>query len=173
MDTLTPLSTGAPLPALTLPDLEGRPQPVTFAPGQIGVICFWSAECPWSQRADEALWNYRLVWGDRVQVVWIAANVNERDSECRAAAATRGLPDVRRDPQGAAVAALGAQTTPHVFIFDAAGSLRYQGAFDDVTFRRREPTRHYVQEAVAALLAGETPDPASTPAYGCTIIAAD
>ena len=66
--------------------------------------------------------------------------------------------------------AWGAQTTPHVFVVDEAGVLRYQGAVDDVTFRQREPKRFYVKEAVDALLAGRLPEIASTPAYGCTIV---
>jgi hypothetical protein len=60
--------------------------------------------------------------------------------------------------------------TPHVFILDCEGILRYRGAVDDVTFRRREATRFFVQEAVDALLNGHLPELKETPAYGCTIV---
>ena len=64
----------------------------------------------------------------------------------------------------------GAQTTPHFFVLDQQGVLRYRGALDDVTFRQREPKNYYLHEAVQALLAGRLPEPAETPAYGCTIV---
>jgi hypothetical protein len=64
----------------------------------------------------------------------------------------------------------GAATTPHFFVVDAEGVLRYAGALDDVTFRQKTPTRQFLAEAVAALLEGRLPDPAQTPGYGCAIV---
>jgi hypothetical protein len=53
---------------------------------------------------------------------------------------------------------------------DRMGILRYRGAVDDVTFRRRTATRFYLEEAVEALLAGRLPDLSETLAYGCAIV---
>ena len=64
----------------------------------------------------------------------------------------------------------GSLTTPHIFVIDREGKLRYQGAFDDVTFRQREPTRFYLKDALDALLAGRQPEPAQTTPYGCSIV---
>ena len=66
--------------------------------------------------------------------------------------------------------AYGAQTTPHLFVVDADGILRYRGAFDDVTFRQRTPTKVYLREAVTAVMEGRLPAPAETAAYGCAIV---
>jgi hypothetical protein len=74
------------------------------------------------------------------------------------------------DAQGQVADLYGAITTPHVFILDREGILRYQGAVDNITFRKREATHFFLQEAVEALLAGRLPQPAETPAYGCTIV---
>jgi hypothetical protein len=63
----------------------------------------------------------------------------------------------------------GAKATPHFFVIDGDGLLRYSGAFDDVTFRQRTPTHTYLKDAVEAVLRGEAPNPAQTPAYGCAI----
>jgi len=63
-----------------------------------------------------------------------------------------------------------AMTTPHVFVLDRDGILRYRGAVDDVTFRRREATQFFLREAVEALLKGRVPELSETPAYGCTIV---
>jgi hypothetical protein len=54
-------------------------------------------------------------------------------------------------------------------VIDAEGRLRYQGAFDDVTFRQRTATRWYAIEALEALLAGQPVAIPETPAYGCSI----
>jgi hypothetical protein len=63
-----------------------------------------------------------------------------------------------------------AQTTPHVFVLDREGILRYRGAVDDVSFRLRKARRFFLEEAVGALLEGRLPELAEMPAYGCTII---
>ncbi len=66
----------------------------------------------------------------------------------------------------------GAQTTPHLFVIDKQGVLRYQGALDDTNFRQRNASRFFLREAVEAVLAGQDPDPAQVSPYGCTIVRA-
>jgi hypothetical protein len=63
-----------------------------------------------------------------------------------------------------------AVTTPHVFLVDREGILRYRGAVDNITFRQREATRFFLQEAVVSLLQGCLPELTETPAYGCAIV---
>lgn len=159
-----------PAPAFTLPDLQGRLYASHEFLDRLVVLNFWSAECPWSRRVDEALSNLAPAWGDRVHWISIAPNANESLESIRDEAARRGLPLVLLDSQRDVAALYGAETTPHLFVIDPAGILRYQGAFDDVTFRQRSPTRSYLQEAVDALLAGGSPPVTSTPPYGCSIV---
>jgi peroxiredoxin len=153
----------------TLQDLAGRSHRLSDQRGRIVIVNFWSAECPWSERADREMTGYLAQWGDSVGLVTLAANRNESDEMCREAARARGLPFVlRADDQ--LLDAFGAQTTPHLFVLDADGILRYRGALDDITFRHREAGRRYLWEAVEALRQGRLPDPAETPAYGCTVV---
>jgi|LGOV01.1.fsa_nt_gb hypothetical protein len=63
-----------------------------------------------------------------------------------------------------------AVTAPHFFDIDEKGVLRYRGAPDDTSFRQREPTAHYLKDAVEALLNGRDPNPAETAGYGCAIV---
>jgi len=63
-----------------------------------------------------------------------------------------------------------AQTTPHVFVIDRQGLLRYRGAVDDGTLRQRIPTRFFLEAVVGALLEGRLPPLTETPAYGCAIV---
>lgn len=86
------------------------------------------------------------------------------------AMAERGIDFVLQDLDCKVANDYAAQTTPHAFVIDAGGVLRYQGAVDDVTFRKRNPERFYVADALLALLDGRLPDVQETPAYGCSII---
>jgi hypothetical protein len=61
-------------------------------------------------------------------------------------------------------------TTPHAFVIDRAGILRYRGALDDVRFRQRVVTRFYLEEVIEALLDERDPPFQETLAYGCTIV---
>jgi peroxiredoxin len=63
----------------------------------------------------------------------------------------------------------GAKTTPHMFVIDAQGILRYAGAIDNDP-RGKDPNRvNYVTSAVGALFQGKAPSPATTQPYGCTV----
>lgn len=168
MDPL--IAIGAPAPNFRLPDLEGDYHSLEDWRGKIVVLVFWSAECPWVERADRALLSGLERWGDRVVLLPVAANAHETQEMIAETTASRGLPLVLLDREQQAVTAFQAQTTPHLFVIDGEGRLRYRGAVDDVTFRQRTPTRFYAGEAVEALLQGREPDLVETAAYGCAIV---
>lgn len=170
MNTEETLQTGRPAPDFVLRDLDGHPHTLSHYRGRIVVLNFWSAECPWSQRADEEIKAFMQEWGSRVLWVSIAPNANEPLNEIREEAGARGLPLVLHDPERGVTEMYGAEMTPHLFVLDEDGVLRYQGAFDDVTFRQKTPTRNYLKDAVEAVLEGETPEIETAPAYGCTIV---
>lgn len=100
----------------------------------------------------------------------IAANRNEPLQMLEEAAKARRIPTVLVDVQHAVADLYGAVTTPHVFVIDREGILRYRGAVDDITFRQRFATRFFLQEAIEALLEGRLPALPETPAYGCAIV---
>lgn len=168
MDPLIP--TGSPTPDFTLPALDGTLYRLSQARPKIVILNFWSAECPWAERADEQIRLGIQAWGEAVAVWPVASNTNEPLTLLSQVAGARGLLFVLRDERQQVADLYGAQTTPHVFVIDGSGILRYQGAVDDVTFRKRTPSRFYLKEAIEALLAGRNPDPAETPPYGCSIV---
>ena len=100
----------------------------------------------------------------------IAANRNESARMVVDAAKTRHLPTVLMDTELVVTDLYEAVTTPHVFVIDRAGILRYRGALDDVRFRQPVVTRFYLEEVVEALLDGRDPPLQETPAYGCAIV---
>lgn len=166
----TLIETGHPAPEFSLPDLEGKPHSLVDYRGSVVVINFWSAECPWAERADREVLPMLARWGERVALLSIAANANEPAELLSRVAGERNLLLVLHDEDRRVADLYGVKTTPHLFVIDPQGILRYQGAFDDVTFRRREPTQNYLEAAVQALLAGREPHPAETPPYGCTLV---
>ena len=100
----------------------------------------------------------------------VAANRNEPVPLLDETARKRRLPIVLIDADQAVANLYKAVTTPHAFVVDREGVLRYRGAVDDVTFRQRKATRFFLEEAVEALLEERLPEVQETPAYGCTIV---
>jgi peroxiredoxin len=159
-----------PAPDFELPDLTGTSHRLHDYRGRIVIVNFWSCECPHSERADHSITTNLARWGERVVWLSIAANRNESVRELAEAAKTRRLPLVLWDAQHAVADLYEAQTTPHIFVVDRGGILRYRGAVDDVTFRQRQPARFFLDEVVGALLEGRSPALTETPAFGCSIV---
>jgi peroxiredoxin len=159
-----------PAPDFALPDLNGDVMKLSDLRGKIVILNFWSCECPHSERTDRQLMAMLVQWRDDVVMLPIASNQIETRPAIGEAARIRHLPFVLLD-EGHRVADLyNALTTPHIFVIDRDGLLRYAGGVDDTSFRQRRPTRFYVDEAVEALLDGHFPPISETPAYGCAIV---
>jgi peroxiredoxin len=159
-----------PAPDFELPDLKGKLHKLSDYRGQIAVVNFWSAECPHSERADRSIMACVVQWGEDVVLLSIAANRNEPAQMVEEISKTRRLPKILLDPGHVIADLYEAVTTPHAFVVDREGILRYRGAVDDVTFRHRQATRFYLEEAVEALLDGRLPENQEMPAYGCAIV---
>lgn len=159
-----------PAPDFSLPDLNGKIHHLSEYRGKIAILNFWSCECPHSERTDKAIMAMFVQWRAQVVMLPIASNRIESPQAVRAAADARRLPTVLLDVECRVANLYNAQTTPHVFIIDREGILRYRGAVDDVTFRKRTPSRFFLDEAVESLLEGHFPQVAESPAYGCTIV---
>jgi len=170
-----------PVPDFSLPDLHGKVHRLSDYRGRIVIVNFWSCECPHSERTDKAILSMFVqymhraadavqVWQDEVSMLSIASNRNETVEALQNAAESRRLPTVLLDADCAAADLFNAQTTPHVFVIDREGVLRYRGPVDNVTFRQRNPTRFFLDEAVESLLDGHLPAVAESPAYGCAIV---
>lgn len=164
------IKNGSPVPEFVMTDLEGRQHTLADFTGKVVILVFWSAECPWSTRADGALKHMLETWGEDVVLLPVASNANETEQEIRQAASERGVSLLMLDSQQEIARLFGAKITPEVFVFDQDGILRYMGGFDNANFRSPEPTHNYLWEAVESVLAGERPTPAATKAYGCTIV---
>jgi hypothetical protein len=76
------------------------------------------------------------------------------------------------DPKGDLGKLYGAQTTPHMYVITADGTLAYKGGIDSLAtadkadIAKAEP---YVTEALAAVAAGRKVEKSSTRPYGCSV----
>lgn len=65
--------------------------------------------------------------------------------------------------------AFAAQTTPHVFLFNASLKLVYTGSIDDNVSSREDVKEHYLNDALNNLIKGKKIDPEITRNIGCSI----
>lgn len=159
-----------PAPDFELTDLQGKTHILSDYRGKTVIVNFWSCECPHSERADNQIMESLSKWNGDVVLLSIAANRNESAQSVDDAARSRGIPTVLIDAEHVVADMYEAVTTPHVFVVDKDGILRYRGAVDDVTFRNRKPTRFFLDDVVGSLLEGHLPPLTETSAYGCTIV---
>jgi thiol-disulfide isomerase/thioredoxin len=159
-----------PLPDISLPDLNGNIHNLSEYCGKLLLLVFWSAECPQSERVDLELEKYMQSWNDLVKIVRIASNRNEPLSMLKEVSELRGLKPIILDSDQEVADLLEAKTTPHCYIFNKNGNLVYQGAFDDLTFRRREAHEFYVLDVIKELLDGKNPAITETQPFGCSIV---
>ncbi|HSG45305.1 MAG TPA: redoxin domain-containing protein [Anaerolineales bacterium] len=159
-----------PAPDFELPDLRGNKHKLSNYRDKIVIINFWSCECPHAERTDKLIMELLSKWDGEVAILSIAANWNESVQNVEDAARTRSLPTVLLDAEHVVADLYEAVTTPHVFVVDGDGILRYRGAVDDVTFRQRKPTRFFLDEVIESLIDGHLPTLTEMPAYGCTIV---
>jgi peroxiredoxin len=157
-------------PEFELYDLQDISHRLSDYRNKIVILNFWSAECPHSERTDRYLLSLLERWQGEVVMLSIAANRNESAQRLAEAANARQVSRVLIDAEHEVADLYEALTTPHIFVVDRDGILRYRGAADNITFRQREATHFFLQEAVDALLQGKMPELCETPAYGCVIV---
>jgi peroxiredoxin len=73
-----------------------------------------------------------------------------------------------KDGDSTIARAYGARVTPHVYVIDGTGTLRYRGYVDD-SAKPEERRTTGLASALDDLLAGKTVSNQATHAFGCTI----
>ena len=73
-----------------------------------------------------------------------------------------------KDADSAVAKSFGAKVTPHVYVVDGKGVLRYRGYIDD-SAKPAERSRTGLTDALDALVAKKDVQTSETRAFGCTI----
>jgi peroxiredoxin len=153
------LKLGDPAPGFpALPAVDGQSYALTdFDDARLLVLIFTSQKCPVSKAYEARFAELSADFADRglrVVALSVATGANEQLDKVRQRFEREPRPYLYlHDPTQAVGRTYGAYVTPQVFILDAQRKVAYMGAFDD-HHDRREVVKHYVLDAVDALLAG-------------------
>lgn len=173
---------GQAAPDFSLTDTKGVERKLSALRGKIVVLEWTNDECPFVRKHYGAD-NMQSLQRDAAKagVVWLSvissafgeqgyadpAKANELTTSRNAAPA-----GILLDPDGKIGRAYGAQTTPHMYVIDATGVLRYAGGIDSIASTNKDDlakAQPYFKDAMTAIIKGEAVKTAVTRPYGCSI----
>lgn len=166
---------GVLVPDLPFTDMDGTPGTLAdFAEKRALVIAYTNASCPVCKRYGPKLGRLAKAWAAKdVAFLFVNPTPGEDPEVVRAARGVFGLEGrYVIDTDKRISQALRARTTGEVFVLDPARTLVYRGAVDDqygVGYALDAPSRTYLEDALAAVLAGRVPEYQATTAPGCTL----
>ncbi|HLJ11753.1 MAG TPA: thioredoxin family protein [Planctomycetaceae bacterium] len=167
------LSIGDAAPDWTgLPGTDGKKHSLNdYRDAKAVVVVFTCNHCPVAKMYEERLIDFAGRYENKVQVVAISVShiPADRLDKMKARAAEKGFefPYLYDESQQIG-RRYGATATPHFFLLDAERRIAYMGAFDD-NFDEMKVEKHYLIDAVDALLAGKTPKVRESLQRGCAI----
>lgn len=177
------VTTGEAAPDFTVTDSNGQTHSLSDFAGKTVILEWTNKGCPFVKKFYDQghmqAWQGQYTGMD--DVVWLTIcssapgkqghmspsewndYISEKDMKSTA---------VLLDEDGTVGKLYGAKTTPHMYIIDAAGVLRYQGAIDNKKSPKTsdiEGATNYVAEAMTAILAGSQVETDTTEPYGCSV----
>lgn len=136
------------------------------------VIAFTCNHCPVANAYEERFNKLAETYKDKkVKLVAISVSENAADSleNMKQRAADKAYQfDYLQDLRQESARSYGALVTPHLFVLDKDRKIAYMGAFDD-SMNPNQAQKHYVMNAVSALLDGKQPDIKESLQFGCGI----
>ncbi|MDZ4754522.1 MAG: redoxin domain-containing protein [Phycisphaerae bacterium] len=168
---------GKAAPAFTLKTTDGKDWSLSDAAGKIVVLQWVNPECPVCQRVMKdgtVTEGMKGATEASKDVVFVMINSSAaRPSSLEGTAAYlkehKMTAPALLDNDGAVGQLYGAKTTPHIFVIDGKGVLRYQGAIDDSADGSGKGKTNYVTTAVQQIAGNETVAPTETKPYGCGV----
>ena len=185
MDAIAATATarvGQPAPAFTLRDSTGKSRSLADYAGKTVVLEWTNHGCPFVRKhygADNMQAQQREATAG--EIVWLTVNSSApgQQGHVDGAGAEKVRSDARAaqtayllDPDGTTGRAYGAVTTPHMYVIDPSGTLRYAGAIDSIPSADKSDiakATQYVPKALAELATGQPVSVAVTRPYGCAV----
>lgn len=180
------LPIGSDLPGFSLPGIDGKTHTEKdYADAKILCVIFTCNHCPdavaAAARTEEIYQDYK---DKGVAIIGVNANnpaslrpdelgyspYSDSFEEMKPFAESYGwtFPYLYDGESQKFAMACGAQSTPHVFIFDSDRKLRYTGRMDDARRSSGPVKKSYIRNALDALLAGEAVKEPVTRSFGCS-----
>ena len=180
------LPIGAPLPDFKLKGVDDKLYtPADFAAAKLLMVVFTCNHCPTAQAYEERLKRITADYKDKGVAV-VAINPNSAaavrfdemgygdlgdtfaEMKIRAEHKQFNFPYLDDGESQEVVVKFGAIATPHIYIFDQARKLRFQGRIDN-SEREDLAKVHDARDAIEALLAGKDPAIKTTKVFGCSV----
>ena len=159
------------LPDLTLASSNGRSYALRNAVGdaRFTVFVFFSAHCQCLSAHDERLTELAREYQPQdVQFFLVDSEVGDALERDRSEAQRRQYPfPILADPGGRLAQSFGVRFATTTLVVDSMGNVRYHGGIDSEKRKPDPAGRFYLKEALAALLAGKTPEFTETKSLGC------
>ncbi len=170
------LAVGAKAPAFELKNaVDGSV--VRFAPGdgKLSVVVFTCNQCPYAKAFEDRIVALGKEFAKQ-GVAFYAIDPNddaqypvESAAEMKNRAAARHYPyPYLKDGDSRVARAYGARVTPHIFVIDQTGVVRYRGYVDD-SAKAGERQHTGLADALNSLIGGHPVEVTSTKAFGCSI----
>lgn len=173
---------GQPAPDFTLTDTKGVERKLSALRGKTVVLEWTNHDCPFVRKHYES-GNMQNLQRDaeKAGVVWLSVISSAPGEQGQVDAAKANELTVSRnaaptsvllDPSGKLGRAYGAQTTPHMYVIDTTGVLRYAGGIDSIASTNKDDlakAQPYFKEALLAVTKGEPVKTAVTRPYGCSV----
>lgn len=170
-----------PAPDFTLTDLDNNTHKLSDYKDKIVVLEWYNPMCPYVKNNHEK--GPLATMGNNYQkdddIVWLAINSNAAgqqgtgiDLNKRYRKQYKIEYPILLDEKSEVGLLYGAKTTPHMFIIDKKGILRYKGAIDNAPFGKlKENTeyKNYVENAVSEIREDKVVTDKETKSYGCGV----
>ena len=181
-EALPDAKVGQPAPAFKLVDSKGKTHSLADFAGKTVVLEWTNHQCPFVKKHyGSGNMQSQQRAATAKNVVWLTVNsgapgkqghVDGADAEEIRGEARAAQTAYLLDPEGIAGRAYGAKTTPHMYVIDPKGVLRYAGAIDSIQSADTDDiakATQYVPQALAELAAGKPVSVATTRPYGCSV----
>lgn len=150
---------------------------VAFKPGdgKLSVVVFTCNQCPYAKAFEPRIIELAKQYQSK-GVIFYAIDPNDEAqyaveslADMKARASEKGYPfPYLKDGDSSIAHAYGARVTPHVYVIDGGGTLRYRGYVDD-SAKPEERHTTGLSNALDDLIAGKAVSNQTTRAFGCTI----
>ena len=166
---------GRRIPNFVLPNVAGQETGLAdFTEKKLLIVAFLATECPIANAYVPTLLDLEQRYRDKqVGVIAIQAQAADSAKMVEKHAQEFGIKfPVLVDSRQTTVSLFGAKRVAEVFVLDARRNVRYHGRIDDrigYDYKRDEPRRRDLIEALDELLADKPVSVAETPAVGCLI----
>ncbi|HYC59827.1 MAG TPA: thioredoxin family protein [Thermoanaerobaculia bacterium] len=170
------LAIGAKAPQFSLVNaIDGETVSMKPDDGKLKVVVFTCNQCPFAKAFEPRIIEIAGKWAHK-GVTFYAVDPNddvkypeESLSAMKARALEKDYPfPYLKDGDSSIARAYGARVTPHVFLIDGDGIVRYRGYVDDSAKPAERKTTGLI-DALNALTSGREVANADTRAFGCTI----